>query len=162
MMHACERRAQRSTPPARHSAQGESGGKKWGTGQGGEKGSRRLLSAPLPLLAQEDPQNEVVYVTVNTGMWRPYTIGSSIPRMPLSRGEKQKAAPCARNKRLSPPARLGFQEEKVKKRGESKTSSARGLNTGSASVRNYPSSDHEFPSSDHEFTYCRRSSAGRG
>ena len=52
--------------------------------------------------------------------------------------------------------------EGEKKRGESKTSSARGLNTGSASVRNYPSSDHEFPSSDHEFTYCRRSSAGRG
>eukprot|EP00976_Prorocentrum_cordatum_P039074 794779-Prorocentrum_minimum.AAC.5 len=38
-------------------AQGESSGRKWGTGHRVRKGegSLGLLSAPLPLLAQEDP-----------------------------------------------------------------------------------------------------------
>eukprot|EP00976_Prorocentrum_cordatum_P060912 1176091-Prorocentrum_minimum.AAC.2 len=38
-------------------AKGESSGRKWGTGQGGEKRGKvsGVLSASLPLLAQEDP-----------------------------------------------------------------------------------------------------------
>eukprot|EP00959_Pyramimonas_sp_CCMP1952_P092798 1941995-Pyramimonas_sp.AAC.1 len=37
--------------------EGESSGRKWGPGQGGEKRGRvsGVLRAPLPLLAQEDP-----------------------------------------------------------------------------------------------------------
>ena len=42
--------------PYKGTAQGESSGRRWGTGQGGEKRGRvsGVLSAPSPLSAQED------------------------------------------------------------------------------------------------------------
>eukprot|EP00976_Prorocentrum_cordatum_P092322 1188886-Prorocentrum_minimum.AAC.6 len=48
-------------------AQGESSGRKWGTGHRVRKGKgeRRVSTAPLPLLAQEDPKNQAISIFIN-------------------------------------------------------------------------------------------------